>query len=56
LTNDFKAYNLCHMPCAGKHADGLAWWKHLAISADRHPLKTLAITLLFIVPHATDVE
>ncbi|KAG2063002.1 hypothetical protein BDR04DRAFT_1039389, partial [Suillus decipiens] len=57
LINDPKAYNLCCTPFAGGHADGLAWWERLAVSADGHPLKALAITLLSIVPHAaSDVE
>ncbi|KAG1809605.1 uncharacterized protein BJ212DRAFT_1279210, partial [Suillus subaureus] len=53
---DFKAYNLCRAPFSGGQAYGLAWWESLAVSADRHPLKALAITLLSIVPHAADVE
>ncbi|KAG2353490.1 hypothetical protein BDR07DRAFT_1495575 [Suillus spraguei] len=56
LIDDLQAYNLCRTPFAGGHADGLAWWEHLAVSADRHPLKALAITLLSIGPHAADVE
>ncbi|KAG1772556.1 hypothetical protein EV702DRAFT_924169, partial [Suillus placidus] len=43
-------------PFSGGHADGLAWWESLAVSADGHPLKALAITLLSIVPHAADVK
>ncbi|KAG1749447.1 hypothetical protein EDB19DRAFT_1629467, partial [Suillus lakei] len=56
LVNDLKAYNLCRAPFPGGHTNGLAWWESLAFSADRHPLKGLAITLLSIVPHAADVE
>ncbi|KAG2069028.1 hypothetical protein BDR04DRAFT_1055974, partial [Suillus decipiens] len=32
------------------------WWESLTVSANRHPLKALAITLLSIVPHAADIE
>ncbi|KAG1750064.1 hypothetical protein EDB19DRAFT_1585149, partial [Suillus lakei] len=41
---------------SGGQTDGLAWWESLAVSADGHPLKALAITLLSIVPHAADVH
>ncbi|KAI5990358.1 hypothetical protein EDC04DRAFT_2911953 [Pisolithus marmoratus] len=43
-------------PFAGGQADGLAWWEHSPVSADAHPLKALAVTILSIVPHAGDVE
>ncbi|KIK44650.1 hypothetical protein CY34DRAFT_784253 [Suillus luteus UH-Slu-Lm8-n1] len=56
LVNDLKAYNLCRAPFSGGQVDGLAWWESLAVSAEGHPLKALAITLLSIVPHAADVE
>ncbi|KAG2069824.1 hypothetical protein BDR04DRAFT_1020429, partial [Suillus decipiens] len=56
LIDDSKAYNLCCTPFVGGHTDELASWECLAISTDGHPLKALAITLLFIIPHATDVE
>ncbi|KAG2063334.1 hypothetical protein BDR04DRAFT_1192712, partial [Suillus decipiens] len=56
LIDDLKAYNLCRTPFADGHADGLTWWESLAVSANRHPLKPLATTLLSIVPHAANVE
>ncbi|KAG2368985.1 hypothetical protein BDR07DRAFT_1348777 [Suillus spraguei] len=56
LVMDLKAYNLCHAPFAGGQANGKDWWENLPISAKTHPLKTLAITLFSIVPHAANVE
>ncbi|KAF9241820.1 ribonuclease H-like domain-containing protein [Melanogaster broomeanus] len=56
LIEDMRAYNLSRAPFAGGQADGLAWWENLPISADTHPLKPFAVTILSIVPHAGDVE
>jgi hypothetical protein len=56
LIDYLKAYNLCHAPFSGGHADGLVWWESLAVSTDGHPLKALAITLLSIVPYAADIK
>ncbi|KAG2336964.1 hypothetical protein BDR05DRAFT_978652 [Suillus weaverae] len=56
LIMDLKAYNLCHAPFAGSQADGLAWWENLPINSDTHPLKSFAIIILSIVPHAAEVE
>lgn len=38
------------------HRDALTYWKNLPISGEDCPLKSLAITLFNIVPHAADVE
>ncbi|KIJ10028.1 hypothetical protein PAXINDRAFT_86638 [Paxillus involutus ATCC 200175] len=35
---------------------GGVWWESLPVSADTNPLKSFAITILSIVPHAGDVE
>jgi hypothetical protein len=51
-----KQYYQCKGPFAGGQADGLDWWENLPISAESHPLKALAITILSIVPHTADVE
>ncbi|KIK76488.1 hypothetical protein PAXRUDRAFT_169799, partial [Paxillus rubicundulus Ve08.2h10] len=56
LIEDMWAYNLSRAPFAGGQAIGLAWWENLPISADTHPLKPFAVMILFIVPHAGDVE
>lgn len=56
LITDIQTYHLSRSPFAGGTADGLAWWEHLTISSEDHPLKAFAITILSIVPHAGDVE
>jgi hypothetical protein len=37
-------------------ANGKDWWENLPISGKPYSLKSLAIMLFSIVPHATDVE
>lgn len=49
-------YYQCKGVFTGAQANGLKWWKNLLISAESHPLKVLAIMILSIVPHSTDVE
>ncbi|KAG2075185.1 hypothetical protein BDR04DRAFT_1228939 [Suillus decipiens] len=56
LIDDLKAYNLCRTPFAGGYADGLTWWKSLVVSANRHPPKALAITLLSISPKQANLR
>ncbi|KAF9235775.1 hypothetical protein BU15DRAFT_89437 [Melanogaster broomeanus] len=46
LISDIRTYNLGRAPFAGGQAD----------SAEAHPLKAFAITILSIVPHAGEVE
>ncbi|KAF5337770.1 hypothetical protein D9758_016627 [Tetrapyrgos nigripes] len=56
LADDMEHYFHCHAPFTGHAKDGLSWWENLAIDANDHPIKTLAITLFEVVPHAADVE
>ena len=56
LVEDLKQYYHCKGPFVGGQADATKWWECLEISADQHPIKALAITILAIVPHAADVE
>ncbi|KAF9237795.1 hypothetical protein BU15DRAFT_88612 [Melanogaster broomeanus] len=56
LVSDMQTYNLGRAPFAGGQTDGLAWWENLPVSAEAHPLKGFAITILSIVPHAGKVE
>jgi len=56
LAKDLLDYHKCKGPFSGAMADGLQWWESLTASAEKHPLKALAITLLSVVPHAAEVE
>ena len=56
LITDIQTYHLAWSPFAGGTTDGLVWWEHLIISSKDHSLKAFAITILSIVPHASDVE
>lgn len=56
LIKNLKQYYQCKGPFAGGQADGKDWWENLPISMKTHPLKSLAIMLFSIVPHAGDVE
>jgi len=56
LVEDLKQYYHCKGAFVGGQADGLDRWKSLLISSKSHPLKSLIITLLSIVPHFADVE
>jgi hypothetical protein len=40
----------------GGHKDALTWWENLPTTAKKNPLKALAITIHYIVPHAAEVE
>ncbi|KAJ8582931.1 hypothetical protein M405DRAFT_692843, partial [Rhizopogon salebrosus TDB-379] len=56
LIENLKQYYQCKGPFAGGQSNGKDWWESLPISARTHPLKTLAVTLFSIVPHAAEVE
>ena len=56
LVEDMKQYYQCKGAFASAQANGLDWWENLPITAEAHPLKSLAITILLFVPHAADVE
>ncbi|KAJ3539928.1 hypothetical protein NMY22_g4510 [Coprinellus aureogranulatus] len=56
LMKDLRDYNSSKAPFAGGGRDGLVWWESLPISAQAHPLKRMAITLLSVVPHTAELE
>lgn len=56
LAEDLKLYYHCKAPFIGGEWDARAWWEGLEISLDKHPLKSLAITIHSVVPHSADVE
>ncbi|KAG2356416.1 hypothetical protein BDR07DRAFT_1380799 [Suillus spraguei] len=56
LVENLKQYYQCKGPFAGGQANGKDCWENLPISAKSYPLKTPAITLFSIVPHAADVK
>ena len=53
---DLKEYYKCAGVFVGGEANALGWWESLPISAEKCPLKIMAITIHSIVPHAADVE
>ena len=56
LVEDLKMYYHCKGEFTGVQVNGLEWWENLPISAESHPLKALAITILSIVPHLADIK
>ncbi|KAJ7666864.1 ribonuclease H-like domain-containing protein [Mycena polygramma] len=55
LVEDLKAYNQFKSPFSGKASNAKEWWE--AVPSSQHAaIKTLAIALASIVPHAADVE
>ena len=56
LVDNLKEYHRCIGIFTGGQADALVWWETLPISAERCPLKGLAIMLHSVVPHAAEVE
>ena len=56
LVDNLKEYHRCIGIFTGGQADALVWWETLPISAERCPLKGLAIMLHSVVPHAAKVE
>ncbi|KAI5822122.1 hypothetical protein K523DRAFT_257477 [Schizophyllum commune Tattone D] len=56
LAHDLHQYNAVKEPFVGGAGDGLEWWESLPVSTESHPLKTMAITILSIVPHSAEVE
>ncbi|KAK7468531.1 hypothetical protein VKT23_003036 [Stygiomarasmius scandens] len=56
LCNDIDLYYHSRSPFSGSARDGLTWWENLAIDANEHPIKSLAIILFQVVPHAAEVE
>ncbi|KAJ6566450.1 hypothetical protein B0H19DRAFT_1209599 [Mycena capillaripes] len=56
LLEDSQLYHACKGVFAGGTTDAKEWWEGLPISGEAHPLKTMAIILFSIVPHAAEVE
>ncbi|KAF7348928.1 DUF659 domain-containing protein [Mycena venus] len=56
LMEDLQQYYLCKGVFAGGTADAKEWWEGLPISGSKNPLKTLAVVLFSVVPHAAEVE
>ncbi|KAF8192079.1 ribonuclease H-like domain-containing protein [Pholiota molesta] len=56
LVENLQQYHQVKGPFVGGHCNSLEWWENLPISGEKYPLKSLAITLLSIVPHAAEVE
>lgn len=56
LAVDLKLYYQGKAPFSGGQSDALEWWDSLPVSGAIHPLKTFAIILFSIVPHAADIE
>jgi hypothetical protein len=56
LTADIKKYSQGKAPFHGSSSDGKDWWSSLLVSPSDHPLKTLAVRLFSVVPHAAEVE
>lgn len=56
IVYDLKEYHKCSGVFAGGESNALGWWESLPISAEKCPLKLMAITIHSIVPHAADVE
>ena len=56
LQDDLKQYYQCKGVFIGGHKDALTWWENLPTTANKNPLKALAITIHSIVPHAAEVE
>ncbi|KDR66641.1 hypothetical protein GALMADRAFT_80557, partial [Galerina marginata CBS 339.88] len=56
LVDNLQQYHQVKGPFVGGHRNSLEWWENLPISAEKYPLKALAITLLSVVPHAGEVE
>ncbi|KAJ7708769.1 hypothetical protein B0H17DRAFT_1124578 [Mycena rosella] len=56
LIKDLQLYQANKGVFARSAADARVWWESLPISGDVRPLKTLAIVLFSVVPHAVEVE
>jgi len=56
LVSDIKDYFAGRSPFSGGKADAREWWSTLPIDAFDHPIKTLAVRMHKIVPHAAEVE
>ncbi|KAF8137035.1 hypothetical protein EV363DRAFT_1394615 [Boletus edulis] len=56
LAHDLKEYHRCTGVFAGAQANTLEWWEQLPVTTQQCPLKTMAVVLHSVVPHAVDVE
>ena len=56
LIQDIGKYARGEAPFAGGIADAKVWWTGLPITHEDCPLKTLAVRIFSIVPHAAEIE
>ena len=56
LLDDLRQYRLCKGLFVGGKADVRQWWEELPTKATSNPLKTFAIQIFLIVPHAAEVK
>ena len=56
LGEDLKQYYQCKGPFVGGSKNRPDWWENLLMTANKNPLKAVAITILSIVPHAGEVK
>ena len=56
LVKDLNAYANGSSPFEGGTSNGLDWWKELPVKSSDHPLKSMGMRILSIVPHAGEVE
>ncbi|EIN06005.1 hypothetical protein PUNSTDRAFT_73118, partial [Punctularia strigosozonata HHB-11173 SS5] len=56
LAQDIKDYSTVKFPFSGGLVNGKSWWEKLLADVVHHPLKTMVIRILSIVPHAANVR
>ncbi|KAJ3501877.1 hypothetical protein NMY22_g18775 [Coprinellus aureogranulatus] len=56
LVDNIKQYHKHARPFNSNSHDALDWWESLGLAPEQYPIKTLAIRILSIVPHAAEVE
>ncbi|KAF8573021.1 hypothetical protein K439DRAFT_1625352 [Ramaria rubella] len=56
LVQNLCDYSQSKGPFVGGLSDGEKWWESLALPSAEFPLRSLALTLFAIVPHATEVK
>jgi hypothetical protein len=56
LVQNIRDYSQSKGPFAGGLSDGEQWWESLMLPTPEFPIRSLALTLFAIVPHAAEVE
>jgi hypothetical protein len=56
LVKNLQNYHSCKSPFIGGNTDAQMWWESLTLPATEYPIKSLALTLFAVVPHAADVR